>query len=187
MAATIVKATELAGAGNYPANRLNKRERKVLETAEEYAPAVAGNWGATPPTTLTGALNSLAATGVAAANGMSVATAVYDFATLGGAVSTISLGVALPNKAVVVEVIRDEITACTSTSSTGTIQLVLPTDGALEQTALTADGGSVTLASSGGSSVPKKTTAARNLSVTIATNAVLAGKIRYFVRYYVSE
>lgn len=185
--ATIVKATELAGAGSYPANRLNQRERKVLQTAEEYAAASAANWGGTAPTTITSALDALASSGAGSTHGQATASAVYDFSVLGGTVGTISLGVNLPSKAVVTEVIRDELVACTSTSSTGTIKLVVPTDGSLEQTALTADGGSVTLASTGGSAVPVKTTAIRALSVTIATNAVLAGKIRYFVRYYISE
>lgn len=58
----LVKATELSGAGTYPANRLNKRERKVLETAEEYAASTATNWaGNSPATTITAALDRIAA------------------------------------------------------------------------------------------------------------------------------
>lgn len=183
----IVKQNEIAAAGNYPAFRLNQRERKVLQTSNQYVPAVSADWGATAPATLDEALNQIAASGAADANGMATVSVVYDFSVNGGATGSIPLGVSLPDNAVVTEVIRDEVTACTSTGSTGTIQLTVPTDGALEQTALTADGGAVTLASSGGSAVPKKTTAARVLQVTIATNPLLAGKIRYFVRYYRSE
>lgn len=183
MSTNIVKATEIAGAYNYPSNKLNQRERKVLEVSDQYAPATAANWSPAPAT-IEAALDQLAANN---SGGVLKAVSVtYDFSVNGGAVGAIPLGVSLPNKAVVVEVIRDEVTAATSTGSTGTIQLTLPTDGALEQTALTADGGSPSLASSGGSAVPKKTTASRQLQVTIATNPVTAGKIVYFVRYYQS-
>lgn len=183
MATNIVKAQQIAEAYNYPSNTLNKREQKVLEVSDQYAPSVPANWSPAPAT-IDAALNQLAANN---AGGVLKAVAVtYDFSVNGGAVGSIPLGVSLPSKAVVVEVIRDEVTACTSTGSTGTIILNVPTDGNLEQTALTADGGSPTLASSGGSAVPKKTTAARQLQVTIATNAVLAGKIVYLVRYYQS-
>lgn len=183
----ISKAVELAGAGNYPANRLNQRERKVLQVAEEYQPTTPSNWGSTPPSTQAAALDALAASGSGSPHAMASASAVYDFSVNGGAIGTIDLGVSLPAHAIVTEVIRDELVACTSTGSTGTIKLVVPTDGSLEQTALTADGGSPSLASSGGSAVPLKTTAARELSATIATNPITAGRIRYFVRYYISE
>lgn len=178
----INKATELANVGQYPASRLNERERKVLQTAEEYDPASPSDWE-TPPSTQDAALDALAAAGSA---NMAVAKATYDFSIQGGAIGAHSLSVDLPDNAIIVEVIRDEITAATSTGSTGTIILGVPTDGALEQTALTADGGSPSLASSGGTAVPKKLTAARTLQVTIATNPVLAGKIVYFVRYFKS-
>lgn len=183
---SIVKATELAGAGSYPANRLNKRERKVLQTAEQYDPTTDANWS-TVPTTVSGALDTLAASGASSQYGMATATVVYDFATSGGAVSSINLGVTLPDNAIITEVIRDEITAATSAGNGATIILNVPTDGNLEQTAITADGSTPTLASSGGSAVPKKLTAARELRVTIATEAVTAGKIRYHVRYYKGE
>lgn len=178
---SINKATELAGAGNYPSNRLNQRERKVLQVATSYSPATPGNW-AVAPTTQDAALDALAASN--AGGVMATLSVTYDFSINGGATGSIPLGVSLPNKAIVTEVIRDEATACTSTGSTGTIILNVPTDGNLEQTALTADGGSPTVASSGGSAVPKKMTAARQLQVTIATNPLLAGKIKYLVRYY---
>lgn len=177
----IVKTTEIAGAGNYPANRLNQRERKVLEVGNQYAPAVEANW-ATAPDNIDDALDSLAAVNVGGK--LKTVSVTYDFSVNGGAISAIPLTVTLPDNAIVVEVIRDELTACTSSGSTGTIILGVPTDGALEQTALTADGGSPALASSGGTALPKKLTAARTLQVTIATAALTAGKIEYFVRYY---
>lgn len=183
----ISKATELARAGNYPAFHLNKREDKVLQVAEQYAPASASNWGASPPSSISSALDTLASSGAPSQYGMVTTSVVWDFSVNGGAIGSIPLTISLPNHAVIVEVIRDELTACTSSGSNGTIQLNVPTDGSLEQTALTADGGAVTLASSGGTAVPKKTTAARTLQVTIATSALTAGKIRYFVRYFKSE
>lgn len=185
--ATLNKATELAGASNYPANRLDQRERKVLQTAEEYSPASPSSWGSTPPATQDAALDALAASGAGAQFGMAVASVVWDFSANGGAIGSIPLGITLPSKAIVVEVVRDVLTAPTSTGSTGTIQLTLPTDGALEQTAKTADGTGAGASESGGTAVPKKTTAARTLQVTIATNPILSGRIRYFVRYMKSE
>lgn len=181
------KASELAGTGPFPANRLNQRERKTLETAEEYTPSVPGNWGSTPPTTQDGALNALAASGVGGQFGMATASAVWDFSVNGGATGTIDLGVALPSRAIIVEVIREVETSTTSTGSTGTIQLNTAT-GNLEQTAYTANGASVpAVASSGGSAVPLMDTAAQDLRVTIATNPLLTGRIRWFVRYYRGE
>lgn len=184
---SINKKTEIAQAPAYPAFRHNPRERKVLETSNQYAPTTSADWGSSAPATLDAALDQLASSGAGAANGMAVASVVYDFSVNGGAVGVIPLSVSLPSKAVIVEVIRDELTSCTSTGSTGTIILGVPTEGALEQTALTADGGAVSLASSGGTAVPKKLAAARTLQVTIATNPITAGKIRYFVRYMKSE
>lgn len=175
----ISKSNELANVGKYPSSRLNERERKVLETAESFSPSSPSDWE-TAPSTQDEALDALAAAGSA---NMAVATVEWDFSVDGGAVSDIPLGVTLPDNAVIVEVIRDEVTAATSGTSSGTIILSTPTDGALEQTALTANGGSPSVASSGGSAVPKKLTGARQLQVTIAVEAITAGKIKYFVRY----
>lgn len=183
MSTNINKQTEIAGAWNYPENRLNQRERKVLEVGNQYDPATPADW-ATAPTNIDEALDALAASGAAAAQGMAVASATYDFSVQGGAQGTISLDVDLPDNAIIVEVIRDELTAATSAGSGATIILNVPTDGNLEQTALTANGGSPSLASSGGTALPKKLTAARTLQVTIAVEDVTAGKINYLVRYF---
>lgn len=53
------KAEQLAGAGRYPARELGQRERKVLETAESFAPTTPGDW-VSPPTTQDAALDELA-------------------------------------------------------------------------------------------------------------------------------
>lgn len=110
-----------------------------------------------------------------------LAIATYDFSVNGGAISTISLGVTIPSNAVVTSITTEVVTAPTSGGSTGTIKLVLPTDGDLTAT-LTADGTAAHL-NTFSSTVPKKTTANRLLSATIATSALTAGKLRYMVRY----
>lgn len=185
----ISKSSELANVGKYPANRLNERERKTLQVAESFSPAVAGNW-ASPPTTQDAALNALAASN--AGGRAATVAALYDFSVNGGATSTISLGVTIPDNAIVLEVVSDVLVAPTSSGSNGTIRLNVPTDGNLNL-ALTADGAASTTVpvyhdpNTGSSVLPKKTTAARALSVTIATSALTAGKIRYLVRYVVGD
>lgn len=179
----IVKATEIAGAGDYPANRLNQRERKVLETAEQYDPAVDGNW-ASVPTTLSGALDALAAAGPAQTYGMVTTSVVWDFSVHGGAISSINLTGSLPDNAVIVEVVRDVLTAPDSADDLGTIQLNVPTDGNLDS-AITADGAATSLATF--DTTPTKLTAARTPRVTIATTALTVGKIRWYIRYYKGE
>lgn len=184
---SIVKSTEINLAPNYPSVRHDPRERKVIQTSMQYVPATPANWGASAPATLDAALDQVASGGSGSAVYAATVSDVYDFAVNGGAIGVIPLNITLPANAVIVEVIRDEITAATSTGSTGTILLGVPTEGALEQTALTADGGSVTHASTGGTALPKKLAAPRVLQITVATNAILAGRIRYFIRYMKSE
>ena len=58
---SISKTTELAGAGNYPGQRLRQRERKVLQVAEQITDTVDADWASTDPTTLVAAINRLAA------------------------------------------------------------------------------------------------------------------------------
>lgn len=149
---------ERAGAPNYPSRRFDKRERKLIEDLSN-------------------------ATGL-------YAIADYDFAVSGGAVGDISLGVNLPANAVVTDVFTDVLVAPTSTGSTGTIRLNVATEGNLNA-ALTADGaasGVVAHTPNTGSTVlPKKVAAERELKVTIATNAVLSGSLRYLVRYVISQ
>ena len=111
-----------------------------------------------------------------------VAVAEYSFAVQGGATGTVSLGVALPDNSLVTHVTAEIVTAPTSTGSTGTFKLVLPTDGDLT-VAQTADGAAVSVNTA---TLIKKTTAARNLSLTIATNPILSGVVRYYVHYFAS-
>jgi hypothetical protein len=172
----ISKADQLAQAGQYPSKELNKREQKVLQVAESFSPAVPGDWE-TAPTTQDEALDALAAAGSSI---MAVSTVEWDFSVDGGAVGNINLGVTIPDNALLVEVVRDVLTAPTSGTSTGTIQLNVPTDGAVDAS-LTADGAAASAATF--DTTPLKLSAARELRVTIGTEAITAGKIKWFVRY----
>ncbi len=113
-----------------------------------------------------------------------VAVATYNFATQGGAVGTVSLGVTLPANALISQVTTEVITAPTSTGSTGTIRLALPVAGNLT-TALTANGAGTSSTSTAGP-LPVKAVTAQALSVTIATNPILSGSLRYYVSYFLS-
>lgn len=55
----INKKNEIAATGEYPANRLGQRERKVLQTADQYSPQDPSAW-AVQPTTLDEAVDQLA-------------------------------------------------------------------------------------------------------------------------------
>jgi hypothetical protein len=114
-----------------------------------------------------------------------VAVAIYDFGVDGGVQGTIGLGVTLPDNAVVTKVIEDITTHLTSAGSGATFVMGLPTDGALTAS-VTADGSNVAVASVLPSGTPVKCTAARELTVTIGTEAVTAGAARWFV-YYVQS
>lgn len=54
------KATEIAAAGDYPSRAFGQRERKLLQTAESYAPDDEDNWDDVP-TAQDAALDELAA------------------------------------------------------------------------------------------------------------------------------
>ena len=177
----IVKQTEIAGAGKYPANRLNQRERKVAEVTNQYAPAVAGNWAAVPAT-IDAALDALSSSGAPATHGEATASVVWDFSVDGGAVSSIPLAVSIPDNAIVIEVIADVITQIVGS---GTVQLTVPTDGAVQAGSLASADTAIPKTVS--PAAPKKVTAARILQVTIASAVVTAGRIRFHVRYIKGE
>lgn len=111
------------------------------------------------------------------------ARAFYDFSVVGGAVSTINLrdeegnAIALPNKAIITSVFIDVVTAMTSAGGAGTISL-----GANTTTDLRAAVDADTLSGIsagipvGTAATAVKLTAERNLTVSIATEALTAGK-----------
>lgn len=121
----------------------------------------------------------------------------YDFAVDGGAVSTItlrsaggsSLGGNIPNGAVITGgYIEVDTIVTTASGNTGTVAVNSEGAGDLLAAAITSGAPwsstgrkSVIPASTGATSV--KTTAARNLTITVATAAITAGKFRVVVFY----
>lgn len=119
---------------------------------------------------------------------MGVARATYDFAVDGGAVSSIGLGVTIPDNAIIVGGVLDIVTAFTSTGGTGTI--ALDSEGAGDLlAAVDADtlSGVVALIPVWTAATAIKMTAANELTITIATAAITAGKAVLFVQYVVSD
>jgi len=120
-----------------------------------------------------------------------MALAVYDFAVDGGVIGAITLAstAALPDNAVVTAVTYDVLTTCTSGTDAATIALSVPTDGALSTAIAISNGANPWDAGArlANTALPKKLTAARNLQITVAAEAVTAGKIVFCVQYYVSQ
>lgn len=173
--------TEAARAGRYPSRKFNKRERKLIKSATSYTPGavVAGAPAGftAQPTSIEGALDQLAVQG---SSGLKkTVKVVWDQSVSGGTIGTIDLGSALPSAAVVTEVITDVQVSPTGTAG-GTITLNVPTDGNLAA-AVTA-GDSVACVGSF-KTAPVKTTASRELQATIATHALTAGKVTWFITY----
>lgn len=179
MSTPINPVTEASKAGSYPARRFNKRERKIVQSVESYTPANPAAF-AVQPTSVQGALDQLAAQGSAGVSKLVAVT--YDFSVNGGAIGTIPLGVTIPNACVIDEVTVDVQVAPTGTAG-GTLTLNVPTDGNLAPALVTGTAVQGPIAQNTGSPLPKKTTAARILQVTIATQALTAGKATFFIRY----
>jgi hypothetical protein len=128
-----------------------------------------------------------------------IAKATYSFAEHGGAVSTIGLGVTLPDNAVVVRTFYEVITTLTSNSANdaATISFDIPTDdvaGLVAATAISA-GGNIWdagyhegIQDGTAAAFAVKTAAARELSVTIGVEAIdAAGIVDFFCEYVVTE
>lgn len=184
----IVKATEIAGAPSVLAvEQLNRRERKVLEVAEQYAPTTASDWDVTP-SEIGDALDEVASRintaedTIAAYEVLEAVVSVADFSATGiTAAGELDTGIELPDNAVVVEVFINS--TADSTSSGGTIQLLVGTGGTAISSALAADGtDNVEISSTG---LGTKTTAATNLFLTAATEDTDAGAYKAVVRYFV--
>ena len=128
-----------------------------------------------------------------------IAKATYSFAEHGGAVSTIGLGVTLPDNAVVVRTFYEVITTLTSNSANdaATVSFDIPTDdvaGLVAATAISA-GGNIWdagyhegIQDGTAAAFAVKTAAARELSVTIGVEAIdAAGIVDFFCEYVVTE
>lgn len=117
-----------------------------------------------------------------------VAVGLYDFATDGGAVSTITLrGGSIPSGAIIIDALIHVDTVPTSagapTISVGTeaaadINAAALISGAPWSTAGAKRGGVLTA-----TAAPIKTTAARSLSIAVAVAALTAGRFKVFVWY----
>jgi hypothetical protein len=181
---------EALHAGRYPARRFNQRERKLVQSVTSYSPGavVAGAAAgyATQPTTIEGALDQLASQG---SGGLAMAVlATYDFTVNGGTIGTIPLGVTIPAGAIITQVTSDIVVATTGTSG-GTLTLNLTTDGNIALPITTPASISVVDedGATGSTTLPKKTTGARAVNAVIATHALTAGKVYFYIRYVQSS
>lgn len=131
-------------------------------------------------------------------NAKRIARATYDFAEHGGAVGTIGLGVTLPDNAIVIRAWYEVITTCHSpaTPDAATISIDIPVDDVAGIVAAIAindgtnpwDAGLFEAIQDGTvANFAVKTTAARELSITIAVEPLDAGKFVLFCEYVVSD
>ena len=125
-----------------------------------------------------------------------IARATYDYAEHGGAISTIGLGVTLPDNAIVIRSWYEVITTLTSATDAATIAIDIPTDdpGGIVAAIAISDASNpwdvgLHEATQDGTvaNASVKTTSTRELSVTIGTEEVTAGKFVLFAEYMVSD
>tara|TARA_Y100001963_G_scaffold148235_1_gene225779 strand:- start:697 stop:1212 length:516 start_codon:yes stop_codon:yes gene_type:complete len=115
------------------------------------------------------------------------AKAEYDFAVDGGVAGDISLGVKIPDNAIVVGGFIEGITSVTSSgSATVAVKLQSAADvaGATGKAALT---GTAVVPCSAVLSAPFKLTAERTVTITVAVAALTAGKFNVWIEYFVGE
>ena len=181
----LAKSSELAGGlvATKGGNRLSKAERFALAMADKYEPAAPSNW-ASAPDSVVEAIDAIAAAypiGSAGAVGSAkTVSALYDFSVQGGAVGAIDLGVAIPDNAIILEVIADELTNIVG-GGTGTELQVGSV--AVSATDVHLVSGVAVISPA----APVKITTPGNLELQVVTSAITAGKVRFFVRYVISE
>ena len=113
----------------------------------------------------------------------------YDFATDGGAVSTIDLGVTIPDNAIVLTCIVEKITAFTS-GGAATVGLKIESSGDVIGASTAFDNAQYSTAIVPGVALASsqfKTTAARNVSLEIGAHAITAGKYNFHIEYLIGE
>ncbi len=122
-----------------------------------------------------------------------LAVATYDFAVDGGAVGAHGLGVTIPDNAIILDGMVDVITTCTTAGAdAGT--MAIHVEGANDIVAAIAvsdvsnpwDAGLHAIVPLGTAATAVKTTAAREITATIAGQEFTAGKFVVFLRYAVS-
>ena len=127
--------------------------------------------------------------------GLGAVRATYDFSVDGGAISAIGLGVTLPDNAIIVGGVVDVITTLTSATDAATIALSansaddLVAAIAISNVANPWDAGlqAIIPKSNTPESTGVKLTAAREITATIAVEAVTAGKFEVLLQYYQSS
>lgn len=129
-----------------------------------------------------------------ALSNLRVARATYDFAVNGGDISAIGLGVTIPDNAIIVGGFYDVITTHTSSGDSAT--LAIHVEGANDIVNAVAIGTGTPWDAGQRAIIPKattpestavKTSAAREITVTIAVEAVTAGKFVLFLFFIVSD
>lgn len=117
----------------------------------------------------------------------------WDFSVQGGAVGTVNLldddgnPAVLPINAIITQVYTDEVTNVT-TSASGTLSLgANTTTDLLGATAAATFAGIQAGVPVGTAATMVKCTAARNLTASIATGALTAGKLNVFVEFVISD
>lgn len=112
----------------------------------------------------------------------------YDFATDGGTVGEKALGVSLPDNALVLSCIVEKVTVF---ASSGSATVALHAEGAGDILAATAFDNAqytVDVAPAAALAASKfKTTASREIKLTIATAALTAGKYNFHIEYLIGE
>lgn len=179
------KAAQIAAAGAYPTD-FGARERKLLELSATYVPASSGNWGSSVPTTLDGALDTLAS----GTNGAKMVKAVWDFSVNGGAVGDIALSVTVPSGGLVTRTGYYVNTTCTS-GGAATVALKLGAQasgtivGGTPIAVATLTAGAVANGDVTDVATAKRASADRILTLVVGTAALTAGKITFVVEYIV--
>ncbi len=141
------------------------------------------------------AMSPLEGLGIVVNKTQSMLVAVYDFAVQGGDTGTIKLlddkgnPAILPDNVVIQDVLVEVITAVTS-SDTATVAIGANTTtdllGATAKGSLTV-GAFLDGVPADAAANAVKTTAERQITATVATTALTAGKIRAYIRYVISE
>jgi hypothetical protein len=115
------------------------------------------------------------------------AKAEYDFAVDGGDVGDIALGVTIPDNAIIVGGFVEGITQVTSGgSATAAVKLQSAAD-VLAATGKAALTGTAVIPAAAVLAAPFKLTAARVVTITVATAAITAGKFNVWIEYFVGE
>jgi len=114
------------------------------------------------------------------------AKAVYDFAVDGGAASTITpaINATIPKHAVIVRCYTVTLTAMTSG---GSATIALAVGGVTLHGTIAFDNGDFDDEDVTEHAVLDKTTSSGQITNTIATAALTAGKLEIYVEYYISE